>query len=179
MEVFEIGIGQPVASLQTFLRKISEYYNEIPPVIPDGIYGTQTQDSVISFQTIFLLEPTGEVDNDTWNKIIEIYNYIIKATSEPKCIKVYPSADFIIKANDQSLHLNVLQAMLLNLSYLFENISPLQITGIHDEQSVNAFKDFQIIVGLEPTGIIDRFLWDFLADAYETFITRDRMNILI
>ena len=108
MQFFELGIGQPVRSLQTFLREISRYYGCIPPVIPDGIYGSQTRDSVIAFQKSFALEGTGEVDNNTWDKIIEVYSYIIAATSEPISLKLYPSADFVIDLYDETEHLIVI-----------------------------------------------------------------------
>lgn len=176
MEVFELGISQPVRSLQTFLREISRFYNCIPTVIPDGIYGTQTRDSVIAFQEAFFIEPTGEVDNDTWDKIIEVYTYLITATSEPKCVKIYPSADFIIDINDESEYLHALQAMLYVISTKFDNITSPDITGKHDEKSVQAIKDIQTISNLEPTGVIDRFVFDMIADMYEKFVSRNRLN---
>jgi len=175
MEVFELGIGQPVRSLQTFLREISRFYN-IPPVIPDGIYGTQTRDSVLAFQQTFLLNATGEVDNDTWDKIVEVYTYLIAAISEPKCVKIYPSADFIIDRNDESEHLHVIQSMVYVISTKFDNITSPEITGKHDEKSVQAIKDIQIISNLEPTGVIDRFVFDMIADMYEIYVSRNRLN---
>lgn len=176
MEVFELGIGQPVRSLQTFLREISRFYNCVPPVIPDGIYGTQTRDSVIAFQKAFALAETGEVDNDTWDKIIEVYTFLIAATAEPKCIKIYPSADYIIDINDESEHLHAIQAMLHVLSTKFDNITSPNINGKHDERSVQAIKDIQAISNLEPTGVIDRFVYDVIADLYEKFVSRNRLN---
>lgn len=176
MEVFELGIGQPVRSLQTFLREISRYYSSIPPVIPDGIFGEQTRNSVIAFQQIFLLNATGEVDNDTWDKIVEVYTYIIQATSEPACVKIYPSADFIIDINDEIEHLYVIQAILVNLSNKFDNIRMPEVTGKHDEKSVQSVKDIQAISNLEQTGIINRFVWDIIVTMYETYVSRNRFN---
>ena len=176
MEVFELGIGQPVRSLQTFLRELSRYYNSIPPVIPDGIYGTQTRDSVKAFQKTFFLEETGEVNNDTWDKIVEAYSFLIAATSEPKCVKIYPSADYIIDLNDESEHLRALQSMIYGISAKFNNITSPEITGKHDEKSVQAIKDIQVISNLEPTGIVDRFVFDVIADMYEIFVSRNRLN---
>ena len=176
MEIFELGIGQPVRSLQTFLREISRFYNSIPSVIPDGIYGTQTRNSVLAFQKAFFLDETGEANNDTWDKIVEVYTYLIAATSEPKSVKIYPGADYIIDTNDKSENLYVLQAMIFVISAKFGNITTPDINGVHDEKSVQAIKDIQAISGLEPTGVIDRFVFDIIADMYEKFVSRNRIN---
>ena len=177
MEVFELGIGQPVRSLQTFLREIARFYTSIPTVIPDGIYGTETMDSVLAFQKAFSMNETGEVDNDTWDKIIEVYTYLIAATSEPKCVKIYPSSDFVIDINDESEHLHAIQAMVHALSMKFDNLTTPNITGKHDELSVQSIKDIQAISNLEVTGVIDRFVFDTIADLYELYVSRNRLNI--
>ena len=43
-------LGRPVRSLQTMLRVISRAIPEIPPVIPDGVYGQSTMRAVTALQ---------------------------------------------------------------------------------------------------------------------------------
>ena len=65
--------GNKVLQIQEQLNAINQAYPAIPKVNADGIYGTQTQDSVKKFQNVFGLPQTGIVDYLTWYKIQEIY----------------------------------------------------------------------------------------------------------
>ena len=65
-------LGRPVRSLQTMLRVISRALPEIPPVIPDGVYGQSTMRAVTALQRYADLPVTGVVDQATWDKIVSI-----------------------------------------------------------------------------------------------------------
>lgn len=65
--------GLKVQQIQEELNLIGEYYNAIPPLIPDGIYGENTANAVKAFQKIFDLGQSGIVDFPTWYKISDIY----------------------------------------------------------------------------------------------------------
>ena len=66
----ESFIAQPIRSLQTMLRVISEIDKRIPTVVPDGIYGSTTQQAVTAFQRQHGLPATGVVNQDTWEHIV-------------------------------------------------------------------------------------------------------------
>ena len=73
-ETLDIGSrGQKVEQLQEQLNAISNHYPLIPKIRADSIYGEETQRAVETFQSIFGLPETGEVDYRTWYKIQEIY----------------------------------------------------------------------------------------------------------
>lgn len=65
--------GQKVRQLQEQLNLIGEYYNAIPPLVPDGVYGENTAEAVRVFQRIFDLGQTGITDYPTWYKISDMY----------------------------------------------------------------------------------------------------------
>ncbi len=65
--------GQKVRQLQEQLNLIGEYYNAIPVLTPDGIYGERTAEAVRVFQRLFDLPQTGIVDFPTWYKISDKY----------------------------------------------------------------------------------------------------------
>lgn len=65
--------GQKVRQIQEQLNRISENYNSIPLLVPDGIYGEKTAASVKAFQKIFKLGQTGIVDYPTWYKISDMF----------------------------------------------------------------------------------------------------------
>ena len=70
----ESFVGQPIRSLQTMLRVISEDDPSHPTVIPDGIYGRDTVAAVTAFQREFGLPATGVTNYGTWNEIVRIYD---------------------------------------------------------------------------------------------------------
>lgn len=45
-------IGKPIRSLQTMLRVIAAADEAIPQVVPDGIYGPDTEAAVTAFQAV-------------------------------------------------------------------------------------------------------------------------------
>lgn len=72
--VLQLGSqGESVSLIQQRLNFISIYYQQIPSVVSDGIFGTATQNAVIAFQRMLGLRPDGIVGNQTWNRIMEIF----------------------------------------------------------------------------------------------------------
>ncbi len=65
--------GQKVRQMQEQLNLIGDFYNSIPPLVTDGIYGERTAEAVRQFQRIFDLSATGIVDFATWYKISDMY----------------------------------------------------------------------------------------------------------
>jgi len=65
--------GDKVRQIQQQLNRISQNYPAIPKLTVDGIYGSNTANSVRVFQRVFGLPQSGIVDYPTWYKISEIY----------------------------------------------------------------------------------------------------------
>lgn len=70
--------GEPVRITQTYLNRIAQNYPLIPKVAVDGAYGPATANAVRTFQRIFNLPQTGEVDFATWYAISNIYVGVTK-----------------------------------------------------------------------------------------------------
>lgn len=178
MDQYNPGYRQPVRSLQNFLRTISQFYRRVPPVIPDGIFGEQTRAAVLGFQATFSLPQTGEVDNDVWDHIISVYDSIVTVTAEPRHAKIFPTAETVICPNGRNSCLYSVQGMLLEITQRFTNLGSIQITGVHNADSVNVVKNIQAASGLEVTGNLDQFTWNSIARIYEVFIADDRAQAL-
>lgn len=65
--------GQKVRQLQEQLNLIGDYYNAIPALSTDGIYGERTAKAVREFQRINNMPQTGVVDFPTWYRISDRY----------------------------------------------------------------------------------------------------------
>ncbi len=71
--------GRDVYILQNTLNYIRGSYPGIPVILnPDGYFGSDTSDAVRTFQKVFSLSQTGEVNYQTWYKI----SYILSAVTD-------------------------------------------------------------------------------------------------
>ena len=152
--VVEDGRGMSVRGLQTMLRGIAFNSGDIPTVIPDGIFGEKTKDSVLAFQRAYGLPINGEVDVTTWQRIRDVY-FQLEEMYNMAQIPVIISEDINYIMGDETLELSVIQAMMLAISGVVENMPEIEVTGIHDNKSVNGVAFIQEKSGLEPTGVID------------------------
>ena len=67
--------GTDIRVLQEYLSYISRYYESIPAVTPDGIFGPGTEAAVRAFQSIFSPSSvTGVVGAATWYDIMNVYS---------------------------------------------------------------------------------------------------------
>lgn len=167
-------VGQPIRSLQTFLRRIAHTYSDIPGVIPDGKFGEQTKAAVMGFQSKFKMEPNGVVDNATWDKILLVYGDIIEFEGEPELAEIYPAGTCVFLPGEKNENLYVIQAMMFALSLHFPNIDPAAINGINDDANVRVVKQFQKAFGMQENGMIEKNFWNKLAGLYASKISRNR-----
>lgn len=71
---YSLGHESPgVYVIQEMLSYISLIIPEIPYINPDGIYDETTQRAVTTFQSLNGLDPTGTVNEQTWNLIVSVY----------------------------------------------------------------------------------------------------------
>ena len=171
MRTLEPLVGEPVRSLQTFLRKISEN-RDIPTVVPDGIFGAQTKASVEEFQRLYLLPVTGEADIDTWRKIVEVFDEVTEETRPPNKLVIFPDEAYIIEVGATDEYLYVIQGALKGISNNVENVPGLEVTGVHDDASADAVKSVQKIAGIEENGIIDKQTVNAISDVYEFYVIK-------
>lgn len=171
---YESLIGKPIESLQTILRRISFFYEDLPQVLPDGIFGEQTKAAVEAFQIKFELEPTGEVDFATWEVLIDTYYGVLEQTETEGC--VYPNEWFTVAPYEESELLLPMQAMLKNISGQFANLTDVELTGVHDEKSIAAVRNLQGIFGMEQNGIIDNVFWNNVERLYRNSVQNDLKN---
>ena len=174
MKPEESFIGQPIRALQTMLRAIAQFEEAQPNVIPDGVYGNQTAESVSAFQRNNGLPITGDADLDTWEAIVRAYRPLQTelAPAEPIYITLNPGKIFI--RGDRHPHINLLQAMLINLGLEYDNFPRVTVTGIFDDPTADALVFFQDRSGLPATGNLDKSTWKHLV--LQHALTTDRTN---
>lgn len=167
---------EEIRQIQMMLREISFFDERIERIIPDGIYGEQTANSVRSFQRNNNLYETGVVDNDTWDRIVEVYDKTIEDNKRNVLIQIIDEGAIPITVGDSSISLYVIQAMILALSEYFDNIEAIEVTGVFDAPTQSEVEKLQIISGITPNAQIDRAFINSLAELYMTHVTRNHVK---
>lgn len=168
----ESFVGQSIRGLQTMLRVIAEADGNIPTLVPDGIYGQSTMNSVSTFQRLYGLPVTGITDQPTWERIVEVYEPALVRIGKAQPIEIIFDPDQVFRLGDRSPYLYLLQGMLLALSDEYGTINPPDSTGYLDASTSAALAAFQALAGLPPTGELDRITWKYLAHHFTLHANR-------
>ena len=162
MRPAESFVGQSVRSLQTMLRVIAEADGRIPTLVPDGIYGQSTVNSVSTFQRQYGLPVTGVTDQQTWDRIVREYELGRIRIGKAAPIEIIFEPDQVFRLGDRSPYLYLLQGILMALSNEYPALDPPDSTGTLDNATSAALAGFQALAGLPPTGELDRITWKYL-----------------
>ena len=161
MKPSESFVGQPVRALQTMLRVIALHDNRYSAVVPDGIFGPQTMQAVSAFQKIHRLPPTGVVNQQTWNRILETYEPAAVAQTAAQSIPI--SLEETLRSGDKSSYIALAQCMLSALAYAFSMADTPKPSGVLDSDTERALRSFQTISALPCTGELDKRTWKHLS----------------
>lgn len=159
----ESFIGQPIRSLQTMLRVLSEHDDRYGQIVPDGIYGPTTISAVSAFQRIHGLPITGITDQSTWETIVAEYEPALILVDEAQPLNIILNPNEVLRRGDSSPYLYVAQALLQVLAEVYSSIGYPSHNGILDESTADALASFQTLSGLPMTGELDKITWKALA----------------
>lgn len=155
-----------VLEFQGYLRNISRYDSDIPTVIPDGIFGDETAESLKAFQRKHSLAETGTVNFPTWEKLIEENRNAIFFFSEPVQTAPISNEDLPLEEGKES-HLNYnLNLMLSHLGRSYANFDVLELTSAFTPQTKAQVINFQKVIDREQTGRVDKETWNALSQLY-------------
>lgn len=176
MRPAESFVEQPIRSLQTMLRVIAEDDRRLPSVVPDGIYGPTTMHAVTAFQRMYGMPITGITDQNTWDKIVEIYEDAIIRIGPAESIEIIMDPGEIFRIGDSNAYIYLLQSILVQLSKDNPTISPPLHNGVLDNPTSEALAAFQLLAGLPPTGELDKITWKYLAKQFTLSAKKERAS---
>jgi peptidoglycan hydrolase-like protein with peptidoglycan-binding domain len=156
-----------VQLIQYFLNVLSAYYDSIPAVDIDGIFGPETRSAIIEFQKTMKIPLTGTIDEETWNTMYNSVLGILRALP-PAAIQlpalVFPNVIFSEGAERPGVF--IIQEVLAYISTIVPEIPYVQPDGRYGPETTAAVTVFQKIYGLKPTGIVNEETWNKLISVY-------------
>ncbi len=176
----ETFTSQSIRGLQTMLRAIHKAGSAQLDVIPDGIYGKQTQQAVSSFQQTHGLPVTGVADATTWERIADLFEQIEAEVLPAEPIQIIINPGAVIVRGDTGYNVYLLQVLLMALAEIYGSMTAPVLTGVLDAQTEQALQAFQYLSGLPQTGQVDKNTWRHLALQYPMAVNhRESGNVNI
>lgn len=165
-----LNLQDAIFNLQKYLRAISHSDPKIirPPL--DGIFDSDTERSVRSFQENRSLNANGIVDKATWDAIYSEYRELESQNAELPFFPSYPP-NYTAKLGEKSAFVSIVQILLRELSAIYDGFPEIEITGIFDERTEQAIIALQEASLLNATGELDkatyrRLLYDLSGHSY-------------
>ena len=161
--------GSGVLILQYYLEYISLFVPSVITVTPDGSFGAATENSVISFQQTYGLEPNGVVDREVWNSIQNTYYNILRTLDyefAPGVTLPYPGRVLILGTTGEDVR--ALQEYLNYISEVYTSIPKINVDGDFGEETENAVIAFNREFGIPGNeSRVTAQTWNAITDIYE------------
>ncbi len=169
-----VNESDAIFNLQKYLRQLAYFDEDIPLVPVDGVFERDTQNAIMSFQRKYGLKETGIADKTTWDLIFLKYLESLDDNAVPTMIAPFPRTpnNYTLTLGDSLFLVEILQYMLEELKSRYDGFEPVSRTGIYDESTEKAVKDFQMRNSLPITGNTDVLTWNSIANQYN-FTSRD------
>lgn len=169
------GIG--VSALQYYLSYLSDFYNTIPSVDIDGIFGPATLSSVTAAQNTFELVPDGIVGEETWRAVYNAYIGIV-STIPLKYTdgNTVPFPGIFLRIGTESDAVRLLQEYLNFISGYITEIPPVSPTGYFGSRTQEAVIAFQNYYGIPATGVVGPVAWGGITSLYSDLYIGARLN---
>lgn len=152
--------------LQQRLRNISKVHKDVPSVIPDGIFGEETENAVRAFQRKFGFSETGVVDFEIWDRINEEGKKALFVLSEPNQVISIKNEDLPLVIGQIGREVHTLNLMLRRLGELYSNFRSENTGDEFTAETEREVRKWQKVIGHEITGEVDKLTWNRLAEHY-------------
>lgn len=172
--------GEKVTITQYFLSLLSDFYDTIPPIAVDGIFGPATKNAVIGFQKQFNLPETGVVNDATWEAMynavrgIAVTEQLYEGATDIQ-VEPYPGMELI--EGMRSPAVRTLQQYLNTVSLTFSAVPPVNPSGVFGPNTRASVLAYQKQFGLPETGTVNETTWNSIAGTYYDILTAETPRI--
>lgn len=177
-EVLQLGdSGNDVRNMQYYIAYLSQYYNTIPLIAIDGVYGESTQAAVRDVQNTFGLPADGIMGATTWNQLYRAYLGIVN-TIPVEFVEgsAIPFGGIPLRIGADSESVRLLQEYLNVIADAYPEIPTTNPTGYFGPRTQEAVIAFQTQFGLPATGVVNAITWTEIAQLFEVLTAGGRLR---
>lgn len=162
--------GSSVRIVQYYLQFLSFFNLKLPYVAMDGIFGQETYDAVLTFQSLYGLDVDGIVGRNTWDMIQDAYVGVLN--SLPDEYRSYSSLlypGYIITTGASGKVVEQLQTFLKTIADNNSAVPQVTVDGYYGNQTKNAVLAIQKLQGLEQNGQVGVLTWNAIVNLYNQY----------
>ncbi len=156
--------GLEVSVVQYYLAVVAYFNPRVSTPSSGGVYDEATEASVSSFQREYGLPQTGEVGEETWNRLVSIYQGNIASVEAGVSAELFPGA--LITLGSEGEDVLRVQEFLAVIAEVYTEIPVPPQSGVYDEATENSVRIFQGLFGIEPSGVTGPLTWLLMAEKY-------------
>ena len=169
--------GQAVRNLQYYISYLSRYYQTIPSVAVDGIFGPATKAAVIDVQNTFDLTPDGIVGPYTWQRIYNAYLGIARTIPiEYVAGRGIPYQGVPLRLGSEGETVLLLQRYLNRIAQSINELPEVTPTGYFGNITEQVVRSFQDFYGLPVTGVVNIETWDAIESVFDDVSAEDTLR---
>ena len=162
--------GQDIATLQYYLDFIASFYDTIPDIAIDSVFGEETRNAVLAFQRQFGLPQDGIVGRQTWYALQDQYDAILRAL--PDEYKSYSSLlypGYYITTGASGKVVEQLQTFINTIAQYNPSVPRVTVDGVFGPGTQEAVRAIQQLTGQNPTGAVGPLTWNAIVNLYNQY----------
>ena len=150
--------GTAVRELQFYLYLMSAYESSIPTVSIDGSFGAATETAVRAYQRFAELTVDGIVGRTTWNSLYRTASRLRQSGPVVTLRRLpYPGTPLTVGSDSSTvLYYTIL---LQRIAYYYQSVENPPLSSQYTEETANATRSAQELLGLPQTGVADAETW--------------------
>lgn len=162
--------GQDIATLQYYLDFIASFYDTIPDITIDSVFGEETRNAVLAFQRQFGLPQDGIVGRQTWYALQDQYDAILRAL--PDEYRSYSSLlypGYFITTGATGKVVEQLQTFINTIAEYNPSVPSVTVDGVFGPGTQEAVRQIQRLTGQNPSGAVGPLTWNAIVNLYNQY----------
>ena len=162
--------GTDVSTLQYYLDFLGFFYDTLPDITVDGIFGEETRNAVLAFQQQFGLPQDGIVGRQTWYRLQDEYDAVLRALpSEYSSYSSLLYPGYFITTGASGKVVEQLQTFINTIARNNSSVPAVTVDGVFGTATQNAVRAIQRLVGQNPTGAVGPLTWNAIVNLYNDY----------
>ncbi len=150
--------GTAVRELQFYLYLMSAYQSSIPSVSIDGSFGADTETAVRAYQRFAGLTVDGIVGRTTWDSLYGTAS-ALRSSGPVVTLRRLPYPGTPLTVGTDSSTVLYYTILLQRIAYYYQSVENPPLSSQYTEETANATRSAQELLGLSQTGVADAETW--------------------